>query len=79
LPKKNKHEQNNKHAYEVSAREAKLVSSREAKPKGREQPDKPVKNKHQSKNEKCKDAAERRNLSPVKAMVERAVTLSDKP
>jgi len=79
LPKKNKHEQNNKHAREVSAREAKLVSSREAKPKGREQPDKPVKNKHQSKNEKHKDTAERRNLSPVKAMVERAVTLSDKP
>jgi len=71
LTKKNKHEQNNERAREVSAREV--------KPKGREQPDKPVKNKHQSKNEKRKDAAERRNLSPVKAMVERAVTLSDKP
>jgi len=31
LPKKNKHEQNNKRAREVSAREAKLVLSREAK------------------------------------------------
>jgi len=38
----------------------------------------PVKEKRQSKHERCKDTAEKRNLSPVKIMVNKAVTLSDK-
>jgi len=39
----------------------------------------PAKDKHPSSNEWRKDTAERKNLSPVKAMVDKAITLSDKP
>jgi len=39
----------------------------------------PAKDKRPSRNEQRKDTAERKNLSPVKAMVDKAITLSDKP
>ena len=54
------------------------MSKDQARVRLREAFEQPVKEKRQSKHERRKDAAEKRNLSPVKIMVDKAVTLSDK-
>ena len=67
-----------KHSCKLAKQGAKFMTNEEARTKLKGLLNQPVKNKCQLRDERCKDAAEKKNLSPVKVMVDKAITLSDK-
>ena len=75
---KHKRRRSDKGKDKVSKPNVELISKNKARTRLRELLEQPAKEKRQSKHERRKDAAEKRNLSPVKVMVDKAVTLSDK-
>jgi len=79
LIKKDRCETKGKCACKAYKQNEKLTPTEEVWTKSRALIDQPAKGKHRTKGERRKDTAERKNLSPVKAMVDKAITLSDKP
>jgi len=75
--KRDKHK-HNKGKDKASKPKVNFMSKDQARARLREVLEQPVKVRRQSRHERRKDAAEKRNLSPVKVMVDKAVTLSDK-